>query len=164
LDAEQLRDPADECLFTVIAAFAPTEQDWVRALPARCRDEAILRLWALKEAYAKAKGLGLHLPFDSFAFELNGHRGVRQFLWPEQESRGEEWRFFEGRLSAFRLALAYRPPSIYSAPRELTIGTAIPGRPDVSRSLVFPERRSQIVPPKATDQILSISSERAKLV
>ncbi|MCF6525448.1 4'-phosphopantetheinyl transferase superfamily protein [Streptomyces sp. JJ36] len=39
--------------------------DW---LPETERNAAVIRLWTLKEAYAKALGLGVRLPFRSFGF------------------------------------------------------------------------------------------------
>lgn len=49
----------------------PPESAAVQELPAAGRGEALLRLWTLKEAYTKALGLGLRLPFDEFGFTLD---------------------------------------------------------------------------------------------
>ncbi len=45
--------------------FAPEERDALLSAPDR--DEAFTRIWALKESYSKALGLGLKLPLESFS-------------------------------------------------------------------------------------------------
>ena len=52
-------------------AFAPSEADYLRQLPATAFPEAGFAFWTLKEAYAKATGRGLTSPFDAFAFSLD---------------------------------------------------------------------------------------------
>jgi 4'-phosphopantetheinyl transferase len=54
--------------------FAPSEAALLRAESPGVRSLRFLELWTVKEAYAKACGLGLHLPFASFAVEI-GARG-----------------------------------------------------------------------------------------
>lgn len=44
-------------------AASPTERSWLGAKTAGEARRAFFRLWVLKEAYAKARGDGLHLPF-----------------------------------------------------------------------------------------------------
>ncbi|MFE6848226.1 4'-phosphopantetheinyl transferase family protein [Streptomyces sp. NPDC057686] len=94
VDVERL-DVGERGLETIIATFCPEEQEWIaRAAPGRPRDRRTLRLWTLKEAYSKARGLGLGLPFDSFAFTLAEDRGVHSFRPPADDSP-ERWRFLE---------------------------------------------------------------------
>lgn len=50
--------------------FAPSEVRAVQLAPPAEAGSVFLRLWTLKEAYIKARGLGLAIPLDSFAFAL----------------------------------------------------------------------------------------------
>ncbi|MFE1327283.1 4'-phosphopantetheinyl transferase family protein [Streptomyces sp. NPDC058741] len=94
VDVERL-DRGDQGFDAIVASFAEDEQRWVaRAAPGRARDRRVLRLWTLKEAYSKARGLGLGLPFDSFSFSLAEDRGVTAFR-PPGDDRELRWRFLE---------------------------------------------------------------------
>jgi 4'-phosphopantetheinyl transferase len=94
VDVERLDRDAD-ALETITATFAAQEQEWVTGAPAgRPRDRRVLRLWTLKEAYSKALGLGLGLPFDEFVFTLADQRGVMAFR-PPAEDRFTRWCFLE---------------------------------------------------------------------
>ncbi|MFE7853225.1 4'-phosphopantetheinyl transferase family protein [Streptomyces sp. NPDC057403] len=94
VDVERLGRDA-QALDTIVDTFAPQERAWVaRAAPGHSRDRRVLRLWTLKEAYSKARGLGLGLPFDEFAFELAEDRGVIGFRPPADDESGR-WRLVE---------------------------------------------------------------------
>ncbi len=54
--------------------FAPAEVEAIRAAPASEAQRILLSFWTLKEAYIKARGLGLAIPLHSFAFDLEGGR------------------------------------------------------------------------------------------
>jgi len=69
IDVERLRPQAA----TVEIAehyFAAAETAALRALPPERRTEAFFACWTRKEAFIKARGLGLSLPLDSFTVSL----------------------------------------------------------------------------------------------
>ncbi len=69
------------------AFFAPSEARQLRALPVAQQRQRFFELWTLKESYLKARGLGLSIPLDSFAFEPRVD-GVRF-----EADDASQWRF-----------------------------------------------------------------------
>lgn len=51
--------------------FAPSEVAMLRALPDTRQRDGFLTLWTLKESYIKARGLGLSVPLNAFAFLID---------------------------------------------------------------------------------------------
>lgn len=95
--------------------FAPAECSALAACPPNKRHELFFALWTLKEAYIKARGLGLSLPLDGFAFVLNDERIEFSAAPGEDVSR---WGFFRGRTidgHAWALALPEptEPPTLF---------------------------------------------------
>ncbi|MES2626518.1 MAG: 4'-phosphopantetheinyl transferase superfamily protein [Pseudomonadota bacterium] len=50
--------------------FSAHENRELAALPAEHQRDHFFRIWTLKEAYVKARGLGLRIPLDSFSFSF----------------------------------------------------------------------------------------------
>ena len=72
--------------------FAVAEVAGLRALPEAAQRDRFFELWTLKEAYIKARGLGLAIPLASFAFELADDITVA--LAPEaNDAPDARWRF-----------------------------------------------------------------------
>lgn len=62
---------ADDILEVADSVFAPAELAELRALPTiEARRARGLDLWTLKESYIKARGMGLSIPLDKFAFRF----------------------------------------------------------------------------------------------
>ncbi len=59
--------------------FAPAEAAALRALPESEQRARFFAQWTLKEAYIKARGLGLAMPLEQFAFELDEEDAVIGF-------------------------------------------------------------------------------------
>jgi 4'-phosphopantetheinyl transferase len=56
--------------------FAPAEAAVLRKSHPLCWDETFFSYWTLKEAYIKARGVGLSLALDSFEFDLARAGGI----------------------------------------------------------------------------------------
>lgn len=83
--------------------FAPAE---VRALRALSREQQVRRFyeyWTLKESYIKARGLGLSIPLDRFAFHLDA-AGLRLTVDPTLDDRAERWTFWRLQIAREHLA------------------------------------------------------------
>lgn len=70
-DVERIRpDFAGEYIAT--RHFSPRELNAWRALPPSAKTREFFKVWTCKEAYIKARGLGLHIPLESFEVVLSG--------------------------------------------------------------------------------------------
>jgi 4'-phosphopantetheinyl transferase len=86
--------------------FAPVEVAALSALPEAARCERFFRYWTLKEAYIKARGLGLSIPLQDFWFRLD-EAEVRVEFAPALADAPERWRFAQQFLmNDFLLAVA----------------------------------------------------------
>nr|WP_255699726.1 4'-phosphopantetheinyl transferase superfamily protein [Jiella avicenniae] len=86
--------------------FAPGEAAYVRAGEGAELTERFFAFWTLKEAYIKARGMGLALPLDGFAYDITGDAPTICFepSCPDDPAR---WRFLRRAVgSSHRLALA----------------------------------------------------------
>ncbi len=73
--------------------FAPAEREALFALPEAEQPERAVRLWTLKESYIKARGLGLAMPLDQFAFRFEAGRLVRLEVTETWGCDGAQWDF-----------------------------------------------------------------------
>lgn len=87
-------------------SFAESEAETLLAAPEEARRELFFAYWTLKEAYIKARGMGLALPLDGFAFDVAGEQPTIAFseTCPDDPSA---WLFRRARPTPeHRLALA----------------------------------------------------------
>ncbi|MGE9693211.1 4'-phosphopantetheinyl transferase family protein [Streptomyces sp. CH6] len=89
IDVETLGRSVDP-LRVARAMFHPREAARVRDAPPEERGGVFLRHWTLKEAYGKARGLGFHLPPDSYAFSPDASGGPRLTA---ADDDGSLWQF-----------------------------------------------------------------------
>jgi 4'-phosphopantetheinyl transferase len=75
--------------------FAPAEVASLRALPDRHQPERFFQHWTLKEAYIKARGRGLSLPLDQFAFHFPRPHQVHLTIEPALQDQPDNWQFWQ---------------------------------------------------------------------
>lgn len=91
--------------------FAPSEADALERLPEAERPGRFLEYWTLKESYIKARGKGLTIPLDHFAFTLSKDEPPRIAFVPGFDDHPEGWCFGQIRLgTAHEMAWAIRLP------------------------------------------------------
>jgi 4'-phosphopantetheinyl transferase len=96
VDAENLDRPVSPELAD--RHFAPSEASALRALPAQARATRLLELWTLKESFIKARGLGLALPLDAFAFDLARPGEIALAMQPVLADDARAWQFWQFRV------------------------------------------------------------------
>lgn len=79
--------------------FAASEVAALKALPAERHRERFFEYWTLKESYIKARGAGLSLPLDRFAFHLEPGQAPRISFDPRMQDVPEAWQFVQLRPS-----------------------------------------------------------------
>jgi 4'-phosphopantetheinyl transferase len=93
--------------------FSAAEAADVRALPPAQRARRFFEYWTLKEAFVKARGLGLTLPLDGFTFLLDAPGAVRITFTDQPAFAGDRparWRFHSADIApAHLLAVAFAP-------------------------------------------------------
>jgi 4'-phosphopantetheinyl transferase len=89
--------------------FSPSEADALDALPPSERPSRFFDYWTLKEAYIKARGLGLSLPLDGFSMQLDPGEPPRIRFAASIDTEPESWQFAQFNPSPrHRLAVAVR--------------------------------------------------------
>jgi 4'-phosphopantetheinyl transferase len=90
VDAEPL-EPRGDPLELAEAAFSPAEIAALRAAVPGDRRRFFVVLWTLKEAYVKARGLGLALPTDRFTVSPAGGTGATISFDPALVDHPARW-------------------------------------------------------------------------
>jgi len=73
--------------------FSAPENRALLTLPASQRQSRFLQYWTLKESYIKARGMGLALPLDGFAFSIAEGRAPDIEFLSGISDRAERWQF-----------------------------------------------------------------------
>jgi 4'-phosphopantetheinyl transferase len=71
--------------------FAPAEARTLSRLQNEERDEAFLLCWTRKEAYVKARGVGLSEPLDAFEVSLDRSAGSESLRIPRAGGQAFNW-------------------------------------------------------------------------
>lgn len=89
--------------------FSPSEVADLRALPDADQQIVFFDYWTLKEAYIKARGLGLALPLRQFTFRRTSTRAASIEFAPELHDDPASWQFAQfWPTMAHRMAVAVR--------------------------------------------------------
>jgi 4'-phosphopantetheinyl transferase len=103
-----VEDLAREAPLEVAERFAPFERAALAALGPGPREDRFFAYWTLKEAYMKARGLGLAIGLDQIAFDVSLAKITISF-GPGCPDDAAAWRFASFRIGdACRAALAVR--------------------------------------------------------
>ena len=110
VDVESLAR-AEEIVPLAARVFSPAERAQLEALPAAARPDRALSLWTLKEAYIKARGMGLSLPLQQISFLFDGPNADRPDAIRFEVATGiddnpRRWRFYRFDHAGHRIALA----------------------------------------------------------
>jgi 4'-phosphopantetheinyl transferase len=97
---------AGEIVPLATKVFSLVEQEQLNALSAAERPHRALSLWTLKEAYIKARGLGLSLPLRGISFLFGGAQGIHLEVDAGVDDDPARWRFCLLDHAEHRIALA----------------------------------------------------------
>lgn len=111
VDVEDVRRATRAPEFAAEFLAVPEREALAAASPAD-RHARFFELWTLKEAYLKARGLGLSLPLDTFWFRTDPPRIAVSFL-PAVDDDPETWQFVQTRPTQFHvMSVAARRPEL----------------------------------------------------
>ena len=96
VDVESIERPG-ETVEIADLFFSPTEVAALRVLSTKAQSRRFFEYWTLKEAYIKARGMGVSLPLDQFSFHLEAGRPVRISFDRRLEDNPQSWQFAQFR-------------------------------------------------------------------
>lgn len=100
---------ADEIVKLAPSVFAPSELQELQALSGEAQRERAVALWTLKESYIKARGLGLQVPLDRFAFSFPSppdRSAPRITIDASLQDEATRWHFQQWQTADLRIATA----------------------------------------------------------
>jgi 4'-phosphopantetheinyl transferase len=75
--------------------FSPVEASHLERLPGEQQPVVFFDYWTLKEAYIKARGMGMQLPLDEFWFHLGNNPSPSIHFAPTMQDDPSRWQFFQ---------------------------------------------------------------------
>lgn len=97
VDVESLQRKAP--LDLAQAYFSPAEAAALAQLAPELQAQRFFQYWTLKEAYIKARGMGLSIPLDQFSFAFEPPAGVRFATDPGLGDEAAQWQFWQYRVA-----------------------------------------------------------------
>jgi 4'-phosphopantetheinyl transferase len=89
--------------------FSAAEIRALESLPCAQQPSRFFDYWTLKEAYVKARGIGLSLPLDGFSMHVHDHRPPTIEFLPAISDDPHQWQFaLVDPIPGYRMALAIR--------------------------------------------------------
>ena len=105
--------------------FAASEAAYLKSVEEDHKGTEFLRLWTLKEAFVKARGLGFSIPLKSFTIRSTPGQPTRVSFVHGTHGTEADWRFFQIRLgSGFHIAVVLATPK--SQNMVVKVSTLIP--------------------------------------
>lgn len=95
VDVECALGPSENLLDVAARFFSPLETAVLGRLPSGERGRRFLQIWTLKEAYVKARGLGLSMPLDAFSFDFGNDSTPAIRIDPSLRDDAGAWRFLQ---------------------------------------------------------------------
>jgi 4'-phosphopantetheinyl transferase len=89
----QVTENFDGLLDLAESTFSRNEIAALLRAPPQERQDLFFDLWTLKEAYIKARGMGLHLPLDSFSITIGSGTSIGITFPPGVGDSAARWRF-----------------------------------------------------------------------
>ncbi len=81
--------------------FSPSEVTDLHQLPPAMHTGRFFDYWTLKEAYIKARGMGLSIPLEDFSYHLSeNHTDISISIAPKQGDPSHRWQFRQWRMGA----------------------------------------------------------------
>ena len=85
--------------------FAPAEASAIRALPVEQQGRRLLQHWTLKEAYIKARGMGLAIAVRQVSFDLTSDERIGFATSPTVDDDPQRWRFWQPQVGEYVVAV-----------------------------------------------------------
>jgi 4'-phosphopantetheinyl transferase len=129
--------------------FAAEEVARLRSLPQACQPVRFLEYWTLKEAYIKARGMGLSIPLDRFSFRFPVDERIEIAIHPDEQDAPSRWHFWQLRVANQYLA-AVCAERVQHAPPELLARQIVP---------LVSESRLEYLPVRASAPLSTYNGE-----
>ena len=101
----EARQRADEIAEVEYKVFSAAELAQLDALPGTEQPDRYLSLWTLKEAYIKARGMGMALPLREISFLFDDAGAVRLEVSEGVDEDAARWRFRQLDYAGHRIAI-----------------------------------------------------------
>ncbi len=111
VDVEDTQRTTRAAFNRLASYFSEQEISDLGKLPAEQQYQRFFDYWTLKEAYIKARGMGLALPLGKFSFQFKANQLSGFQVHPDLEDDADNWQFWRISMSGrYRLAIAVNSP------------------------------------------------------